>query len=286
MSAPAVFAVVVVYNRSCADSSACRDLLAVKAPVTPIVFDNGDRDYGNRQWCEKNNWIFLGGKGNLGLSKAYNESVAACLTSDPDGTVCFLDDDAKISSAYFSELERVIQSDKEADVFVPIQTGGGGLLSPCVMQNNGRCRLFRTKEEMLGYRGVSLTAVNSKMAARLRVFRDFRYDERLFLDFVDHSFFREMNRRGARIRIFEGGGGHSISSHEHPPKESAARRFAIFVRDARVFWEHRPWIGMRILLRRTIRLTVEYKSPAFVRTLLFAHRTDRRASGASKGDTA
>lgn len=283
MTQQALFALVVVYNRSCAESSVCRALLEARDIVVPVIFDNGDRDFGNREWCERYGWHFIGGRGNLGLPKAYNEGIEYCQEQDPDGTICMLDDDAMVTREYFEKLVSVVQGDAKSDIFVPIYQDSDGILSPCLLKRNGSCRFFRDASEAHFYRGNALTAVNSGMAARIRVFDDYRYDERLFLDFVDHSFFRDMNGLGKHIRIFEGGSWHSFSSREHPPVESAVRRFEIFTRDVRIFWEHHPLNRFRLIFRRTVRLTVEYRSILFLRTLVAARRSGSVIQKTTKG---
>ena len=39
------------------------------------------------------------------------------------------------------------------------------------------------------------------MAVRRKVFDEYRYDERFFLDYIDHNFIRDMKKRNQRISI-------------------------------------------------------------------------------------
>ena len=263
MNARTIFALVVVYNKTCGDSEACRMLLRADPPVRAVVFDNSERDFGNREWCDTRGWAYLGGGGNVGLPKAYNTAVSHCLGIDPEGVLCVFDE--------------------HADILIPILRNDGRILSPCLLRKDGSSGRFRSEEKLRAYRGKHLTAVNNALAVRLRVFRDFRYDERLFLDMVDHSFFREMNRRGRSYIILEGTEGHSISSHEHPSREAAVRRFEIFLRDVRVFLENLAAPRAFAVLRRTARLTVEYRSVVFIR-MLFDRKRDQ-ANDSATGDT-
>jgi GT2 family glycosyltransferase len=283
MNARTIFALVVVYNKTCGDSEACRMLLRADPPVRAVVFDNSERDFGNREWCDTRGWAYLGGGGNVGLPKAYNIAVSHCLGIDPEGVLCVFDDDGRVSDAFFGVLRTALLSNEHADILIPILRNDGRILSPCLLRKDGSSGRFRSEEKLRAYRGKHLTAVNNALAVRLRVFRDFRYDERLFLDMVDHSFFREMNRRGRSYIILEGTEGHSISSHEHPSREAAVRRFEIFLRDVRVFLENQAAPRAFAVLRRTARLTVEYRSVVFIR-MLFDRKRDQ-ANDSATGDT-
>ncbi|MEG2658137.1 MAG: hypothetical protein RSA04_02280, partial [Clostridiales bacterium] len=47
------------------------------------------------------------------------------------------------------------------------------------------------------------TGINSGMALRLALFKNYRYDEHIFLDYIDHNFIREMRNIGKSMVIME-----------------------------------------------------------------------------------
>ena len=83
-----IFAAVVIYNRSCADSETCRALAGCRVPV--LIYDNSTRDMGNEAWCREKGWTYLGGKGNDGISKAYNGCIDHLKQQGKQGYLCLL----------------------------------------------------------------------------------------------------------------------------------------------------------------------------------------------------
>ncbi|MBQ8304496.1 MAG: glycosyltransferase, partial [Clostridia bacterium] len=98
-----VCAVVVMYNTYCQESPTCMALKKTEK-IRVIIYDNSTRDMGNREYCESLNWVYLGGDGNKGISKAYNACIDYIKEKGIKGIICLFDDDTAVEPAYFESL--------------------------------------------------------------------------------------------------------------------------------------------------------------------------------------
>ena len=260
-------AAVVVYNTTCADSITCQKLAEMARPgLQVLIYDNSTCDYGNREYCRERGWVYLGGSGNVGISKAYNGCVEYLKQQGSEGLLCLFDDDTAVSEAYFNVLEdAATQSDER--IFVPLIRSAGRLMSPCRLTEGHQVQVFESEEEAMGYKGADLSAINSCMAIDLRVFDDYRYDENIFLDGVDHHFVRQMYARGDRIRVIGYSCDHEFSGDSKPPMKSAMIRFQIYVKDYGYILREDKCAYWKLVGKRAFSLCLQYKSLAFLREL-------------------
>lgn len=105
------------------------------------------------------------------------------------------------------------------------------------------------------------------MAISLEIFKNYRYNEEIFLDYVDHNFIRDMRKQKRKIQIVKTYLQQSFSSNIYDMKKELAR-LDIFQKDIQVFYKQ--GIGNRIfyhytMLRRRMKLAIKYKN---VRILL------------------
>lgn len=259
-------AAVVVYNTACQDSPTCRALQKL-SDVTVLIYDNSTRDFGNRAFCESAGWVYLGGEGNLGLSKAYNACVDYLMAHQKADMLCLFDDDTDLDPAYFDALQAA-RARTNGHIFVPMIFAGGGLISPCVLDAGHKVRMFASEEEAKTYSGENLSAINSCMAIDLAVFADFRYDENIFLDGIDHNFTQQMKKRGEKIHILDYRCNHAFSGVEKPPKKSALVRFKIYAKDYAYILKENKAAYYRLVGKRALRLMLQYKSPVFLKYLI------------------
>lgn len=261
-----VAAIIVVYNQTCTQSLTCQQLLALgKDAPQIIIFDNSTRDFGNRDFCRSAGWVYLGGQGNLGLSKAYNTCIDYLKDQGFKGFICLFDDDTEVSEAYFRTLESAVAAGGQ--LFVPFIYSGEQLLSPCRITPSHKSILFSDEKAALAYRGQDVSAINSAMAMDIALFDDYRYDEHIFLDGIDHTHLQKMAEKNIRPVFLDVRFHHSFSGNEKPPKAAAVTRFRIFARDyAYIFRKNktRYWF---LVGKRAVRLTLQYRSPVFLRIL-------------------
>lgn len=276
MSVRSFAALVVVYNQSCQNSPTCRALANRKRvpPFPVLIYDNSTRDFQNRAYCEQQHWIYLGGTGtNAGLSKAYNAGISYCKEHSLASVICLFDDDTHLEESYFEELtQALLASDRK--IFVPLIYTERSLISPGLLKPKYKIRGFQTEEEALHYTGNELTAINSCMAIDLSLFNDYRYDEAVFLDGIDHRFLSDMKQRGEAIQVFPYRCRHEFSGESIPPKEAALHRFSIFRKDFRYLFRNQKSIFWRVVGKRALKLTVQYRSLSFLKILFRENRSE------------
>ena len=259
-------AAVVIYNTACQDSPTCRGLQKL-SDVTVLIYDNSTRNFGNRAFCESAGWVYLGGQGNLGLSKAYNACIDHLKETGEADMLCLFDDDTDLEPAYFEALKKA-REQTDSRIFAPVIFAGDSLISPCILDAGHKVRMFADEEEAKAYSGENLSAINSCMAIDLGIFDDFRYDENIFLDGIDHNFTQTMKARGEKIHMLAYRCNHGFSGVEKPAKAAALARFQIYAKDyAYILRENKPayW---RLVGKRALRLTAQYKSLAFLKAML------------------
>lgn len=262
---PKIAAAVVVYNMSCTDSPTCRCLenLGRQENITVVIYDNSTRDFGNRGVCENKGWVYLGGEGNVGISKAYNGCVEYLLSGCAADVLCLFDDDTELGADYFPLLRQAMETGDR--IFVPLIRAGGNLISPCKLHSGHRVEMFDSEQAALEYSGGEISAINSCMALDLSLFADYRYDENIFLDGVDHYFLSEMKRRGERIRVFPYRCVHGFSGVQKPPKQSALTRFKIYAKDYKYILRGDRKAYLYLVGKRVLRLCAQYRTLEFLR---------------------
>lgn len=252
--------VIVIYNKSCADSETCRTvLLSAEQPARVLVMDNSTREYPNAAFCAERGWHYRSMGGNAGLSKAYNAALE--LLKDAHGLVVWADDDTSFPENYFSGLSAFAEENPEKSLFLPVVLSGERRISPSAA-GKYRVEPVQTTAELAGR---PVTAINSGMAVRLELYQaGYRYDESLFLDCIDHDFMRWCRLNGKDFFVMNGVTLRQRFFIDSRPKRSAAlARRKIFVRDFRTYsrkcGSSRLITGLRLLIGRIrLELTCEH----------------------------
>ena len=266
MSTP-VTAAVVIYNTSCEESATCQALAAIsRRDLSVLIFDNSTSDHGVAESCARRGWTYLGGRGNLGISRAYNACVDHLKSQGRTGYLCLLDDDTRLDETYFQRLEAAAEI-SGSPILVPLIYSADALLSPCLLDENHRVRRFPDAQAALTYHGDQLSAINSGMAVRLDVFDDYRYDEHIFLDGVDHHFMLDMRKKGIGGSVFDYRCNHEFSGDSRPSRDSAVNRFRIYARDYAYILRDRKLAFYGLVGKRALSLTLGYRSPVFLKIL-------------------
>lgn len=223
------YAVIVLYNMNLKDSITCQNILKIKNHrIHTIIVDNSTCKNNNKKLCEANNFVYLSMHGNKGLSKAYNKALD--YLNDKRGIVIWLDDDSKITQQYFDELEDAADTHPDVDIFVPVIMGQDGKFwSP------NRARFLKNKQLKIPEETIKdseFNAINSCTASRLRIFKSYRYDERLFLDQVDHNFCREQRKMGRHFLKLDCVIHHNFSTKNKKSNyEKLLKRYSIMIPD-------------------------------------------------------
>ncbi|MBQ6372130.1 MAG: hypothetical protein IJJ22_03280 [Oscillospiraceae bacterium] len=252
-----LYVLAVLHNRTCAESTSCQSLMAqTDRDFRVMIYDNSDPDLGIEAECAASGWTYLGGCGNRGLSPAYNCALDRLMDENAEGHICLLDDDTRLGQSFISEVKASIKNNS-ADILLPVLSQNGKIISP--WREKGR-RYFASYEECLAEPAENLLAFNSGMIIPLDYFRDYRYDERLFLDCVDISFLTEMKKRGRSVTVIPVFGEQSFSGAEKPPRSEAMNRFMIYTKDMLTWYGKRNAQGKLKLFKRALHLALIYRT--------------------------
>lgn len=257
---PNLFGIIVVYNKNVNDSVTYQCLKKQKG-LQIVVCDNSTRDYENCAVVESEGYQYINMNGNAGLSKAYNKALDYIASVNPEmkGYVALFDDDTFIPEAYFIKLKEEIK-EKRSDIFLPVVRDEIGILSPSVMK---KYYCHRAPEDLWSIKKEELCGINSGMAIRLRLFKKYRYNERIFLDYVDHNFIRDMRKRKRKVSIMDVEIQQTFSSNTDS-KEKSMIRFGIFKKDINEFYRKGFWnrfFFYYVITRRKMQLTRKFRDP-------------------------
>ena len=259
MSKKHISALVVVYNKRCEDSYTCKALKHINGDnIEVIIYDNSTKDMHNYDYCKECGWVYLGGDGNKGISKAYNACIDYLKQKEKSGLLCLFDDDTKLQPEYFDLLQSSFDEDKK--MYVPLILANDKLISPCILKKGHKVICFDDAQQALDYSGDELSAINSCTAIDLSVFDDYRYDENIFLDGVDHVFYVDMRKKGIKPYVFDYRCHHSFSGVEMPKLKSAVTRFKIYKKDYKYIFRNEKFYYFKLVGKRALSLCLKYKT--------------------------
>ncbi len=231
-----IYAAIVVYNKKCTDSVTiqCLQKWTNLKTLHVVVFDNSTSDFGNEEFCTKNEYSYLTYHENKGLSFAYNRIIES-LNADSNDYLLILDDDTELTEAYLAEILYC----EKSEINLPIVRSkiDGHIFSPSVMKSTVRSIAIESAAELEGKR---ITAINSGMVIKASVFNTIKYNEKLFLDYVDHDFMEQANDNDFRIKILNTPIVQNISRQNITNSSSARHRLEIYGKDyKRYCFKHR-----------------------------------------------
>lgn len=222
-------ALIVIYNKSLKESLTLNSIAGEKG-VEIYIADNSTKDYKNAEYALRQGYHYFDMGGNTGLSKAYNRVISQ-LEKNED-LICLFDDDTRVGSGYFETLRKAAKQQGNIDIFAPIVRDRKGILSPCVFKVLKGIRV-RDVEKIPKN---NISVINSGLAIRLRVFNDYKYDEGLFLDYIDHAFIKDViNRDKSKIHIMDAIIEQNFSGSSRLNAKENKERFLIFKKDMGYF---------------------------------------------------
>lgn len=193
-----IYAVIVIYNKSIRESITCKAIRAISnRNISVVVVDNSDQTNDNKQICYQNKWMYICMHENAGLSKAYNR-VLNSLSFSNDDIIVWLDDDTNVTQEYFNVLEEAVRCNPSCDIFAPVIMGEDNKFwSPNEYHFLKNKQLKQINQNISNKK---FNAINSCTAVKAKIYDNYRYDERLFLDQVDHLFFYDQRRFGRKFK--------------------------------------------------------------------------------------
>lgn len=222
-------AIIVIYNKKIEDSITYQNLKN-DTRLKFIIYDNSINNQENREFAQKNNIVYFGFGTNDGLSKAYNYSIKHTI-NDNNRYYMILDDDTIITDEYINTVYSMIVEDY--DVIIPIVYSNNRIISPCKIQFDGRIRRIKSVDSTKNK--LKISAINSGMVVKKSVYNSITYDERLFLDYVDHMFMKRVNENKMNIAIASIPIFQNFSRDQKTSINSAKTRFSIFKKDYKIY---------------------------------------------------
>ncbi len=225
-----LYALLVIYNRSCEDSPSCEGLrrdLSARA----VIVDNSTEPNDNARYCARRGFGYVSMGGNRGLAAAYNRGIAWIKRHTNATHVVLLDDDTTLPEGFLEGTATFAAAHEDTQVILPLVDDEKGLLSPCRIEGWLTSRVTDVHELTPD----TLTAINSGMTVALTVFDDYEYDEGYFLDYIDHAFVRDLRARGVTFGITKQRLTQRFAGNARGDRRAAKRRLAIFKQDFRRF---------------------------------------------------
>lgn len=234
------------------------------------IFDNSvdtSCQLFNSSYSYNKNELYLSSGRNEGLSKAYN-TVIQNIEKDSDNWIIISDQDTSYPENYISVVKNNINN-TNAYVLCPIINDKLGILSPCKSSWRGFSHIFDIDTNRLD----KYSYINSGMVINSTVFSNIKYDENLFLDFIDHDFILQLKQNELakiqlleNIKLFQNFSGAQINT-----KEQDFLRFQLFVTDGKYYykkWNKKNPFKSYLLYKRCLKLIINYKDLAPIRFLI------------------
>lgn len=195
-----IVATIIVYNKRVQDSITCKHILnetiiIQNCNLEILVVDNSTSDFGNEEYCKSHKIKYISMNGNKGLSKAYNAAINECKEKD---VIILFDDDTEVSKEYFFELIKALYTYPETDIFAPVIYGQDGIIYSPNEYNFLKSHYIESPKQEISQ--TKFNAIASCLAIRMRVFDNYRFNEKLFVDQVDQNFFYDQRKRNIKFR--------------------------------------------------------------------------------------
>lgn len=219
-------ALIVIYNKSCIESTTFKFISNYSKEINIIVFDNSNIDYGNKEYCESNGISYYTMNQNIGLSRAYNFVLNKIKLNKSD-YLLILDDDTTLNDEYIREVLESI-NENNADILLPLVWSKDELISPSYVSFN--CRVKRIKDAS-AINKKNITAINSGMVIRTNIYNNIKYNENLFLDYVDHDFMKKVRENNYKIKVLNSSIYQAFSRNEKQTLSNVKIRFNIYKKD-------------------------------------------------------
>ena len=265
------YAIVVIYNERLDQGKVETVSILNRNDCTIIICDNSTIDEVkrlNKEFAFKNRLRYIDMEGNHGLSIAYNTGISEIIknTADLCGKwLMIFDQDTHIPVNFFDLLLNELEKNRFVPcIYVPLVFDNKfELLSPCRFSGVRfkRCKCIDIDDNSF--------FINSGMCIPLSFFENCKYDEEIFLDFVDYDFIKTMRKLyGNCFKVMT-----SISLQQEfsgtirSSKTKELIRYIIYCNDAIVFykkWNVFYCFSMTLVFLRSIKLSLIHKDIIFI----------------------
>lgn len=251
--------------------SFCASGLSAFHTLHVFVFDNTDQE----AWevrpkpIDHTHLIYTRDSKNPGISRAYNH-IARFADSENYRWIVFLDQDTSLPlNAYEVYYHHALQF--ESGVAAPVVSVQDNVISPS-QYNCFRTAKIKNLQVEKALPLNNITCINSGLMVSTSVFfKCGGYDPALRLDFCDHEFIERVSKKIPSIHILNLNLQQDFSTDTNS-LQSALFRYQIFLKDMKAYRKIHQGnflIFMRVDLPHLMRLTLTYKTLAFVKQRFF-----------------
>ena len=256
--------IVVAYNRPVDQTDGIRTFIESDFVHRVVICDNSTDRSILRANAEQApvlspKIVYVPMKGNRGLAKAYNCGLQDC-ESD---FVAIFDDDTAVPAEYFEKVDGYCEREP-ADIYLPIVRSRDIIMSPCIKRGFS-FKAIRSVNELTGVTNIS--AINSGMVVRRAFYEQCRYDERLFVDGIDHRFMDEAREAHAHIVVMHDV--HLMQQYSQEIHDEARQiiRLRIRAKDSRVYYGNTMRERMHCVMMIQywkLKLAIKYRDPGIL----------------------
>lgn len=256
-----IYALIVIYNKNILDSKTFKSLEKYLDKLNLIIFDNSATDFKNKEYCMNNNIKYFTFNKNVGLSKAYNYVIEKLNFKENDYLI-ILDDDTKLNDSYFNENFKLISKNKY-NIILPRIESNNILISPVKVSFKCRIKIVNDIKEI---NSNNISAINSGMIINTKIFKNIKYNEELFLDYVDHDFMRLVRNNNYKIHIMKATIKQNYSRYQINDINSELFRFKIFIKDYKIYCKNcnKLWFYYISIFKYRLLESIKYKSIKFL----------------------
>lgn len=206
-SVASVFAVLVLYRQSLAESATFQSLspsvqnLSVALPL--LVYDNSPTPIGHPGAGSYPGWDihYVHDPSNPGISRAYQEGVRMAAARSKRWLL-LLDQDTRFPPDALSRYLTAVTRHPEVRLFAPILRTGERVISPCIYRFKLGFPLPEIQPGLQPLAGISV--LNSGMWIAVEEYLAVGgHDLRIPLDFADHEFIERFKRRHDRFVLVD-----------------------------------------------------------------------------------
>lgn len=263
-----IYCIIVIYNSRLSESIAYNNILNCKMNnCKVVVVDNSINGIDNSNCSsEDNNTILIAMGENIGLTKGMNVGLnyVASLEPDDEDIVILLNDDTAVTKEFFTILLNAVD-EKSADIYAPIMQGQNGVYySPCKQGFFKNSYIKSIKETPPQDR---FLAIMSGTAATWGIFKDYRFDENIFMDLLDNDFCDYQRAKGRTFKKIDIVIQQNLAlKNKGLTFDRIQRRYKIWIPDFLTYCRKesgRIWGFLPAIAARGIMLSYQCKNPLF-----------------------
>ena len=255
-------ALIVIYNKNICDSLSYNSINKYNK-LNIIIFDNSSEESVrlNSKYCKDNNICYYTLNENVGLSKAYNYVIDKIELNDTD-YLLILDDDTPLKEQYIDELFKSVK-ESTADIYIPIIISDNKIISPANVQFNCRIKMLKNIKK-LDYKRIS--AINSGMLIKTSVFKKIKYNDKMFLEYIDHDFMKKVRAHNYKVKLIDIELNQNYSRFQYNDIKSEMHRFKIYLKDFKLYCKNCNNLIFYYIstIKYRIHEAIKYKNTKFI----------------------